>query len=170
VNLPAGTTLIAEAESRYGRPWNVVPSARGPLAMSIDGALGVRDGRASLIVRVQNRGPRVLPAPVLEIDLPAGAELDEEARHEIQRRVAHAPVITDRTLVLTLRAMAPGSAARIPLPIRWSVGGDLHGLGVGAYVTDQPGASASVLPSRVVAVPDEASPSPAPVSASGGVR
>jgi hypothetical protein len=161
VSLPAGTTLIAEAEARYGRPWTDVPAARAPLAMTLDGPIGSRDGRAALVLRVQNRGPRVIASPVVEIDLPAGAEIDEDARREIQRRVAHAPVITERTLVLTLRAMAPGGATRIPLPIRWSVGGSLHGLGVGAYVTDQPGASAAVLPSRVVTVADEASEAPA---------
>jgi hypothetical protein len=166
-----GVTLIAEAEARYGRPWSAAPTFRGPFAVTLDGALGARDARAALTLRVQNRGPRVVASPVVEIDLPAGAELDEDARREIARRTTQLPTISGRTLVLTLRAMAPGGYVRIPLPVRWSVGGSLHGLGVAAYVSEEPGAGATILAPRVSTVadsgPEPSSPPPASVAAGG---
>ncbi|MEI8254352.1 MAG: MG2 domain-containing protein, partial [Deltaproteobacteria bacterium] len=149
-----GITLIAEAEARYGRPWNAVLASRGPFAITLDGNPGVRDARAALTLRVQNRGPRVIAAPVLEIDLPAGAELDEETRRELSRRTTQAPTLSGRTLVLTLRAMAPGGFVRIPLPVRWSVSGALRGLGVSAYVSDEPGAGTTVVIPRVLDLAD----------------
>ena len=160
-----GVTLVAEAEARYGRPWSVAPTVRGPFAMSLDGAPGVRDARAAWILRVQNRGPRVVSAPVVEIDLPAGAELDEDARREIARRTTQPPTLSQRTLVLNLRAMAPGGFVRIPLPVRWSVGGTVHGLGITAYVSSEPGSGANIFAPRALDIGDAAAePSPSPTS------
>jgi hypothetical protein len=161
IALPPGTILIAEAESRYGRPWSAVPSVRGALAVSLDGAIGGRDTRAGLILRVQNRGPRVLSAPVIEIDLPAGAEIDEDTRQDIRRRTAQLPTLSGRTLVLSLRSLAPGGFVRVPLAIRWSIGGRVRGLGIGAYAGGEPGAGTTVTPSRELTIPD-GGPEPTP--------
>jgi hypothetical protein len=164
-----GITLIAEAESRYGRPWNATPVAHGPFAITLDGNPGARDARAALTMRIQNRGPRVVSAPVVEIDVPAGAELDEDSRREIARRTTQPPTLSGRTLVLTLRAMAPGGSVRVPLPLRWSVAGSLHGLGATAYVSNEPGAGANVLAPRVLNLADGGpEPSPAPRAAGAG--
>src|SRR5262249_45145972 len=106
------------------------------------------------------------------IDLPTGAELDEDSRREIARRTTQPPTISGRTLVLSLRAMAPGGYVRVPLPLRWSVGGSVHGLGTTAYVSEEPGAGANVLAPRVTEIPD-AGPAPPPAPSgtpAGGAR
>jgi hypothetical protein len=167
VALPAGTILVARAESRYGRPWSAPPPVRGALALTLDGAPGVRDARAQLVLRVQNRSPRVIPAPLVEIDLPAGAEVDQDTRNDLARRAAQPPVVAGRTLALRLRALAPGGFARIPLPLRWSVGGRLRGLGAAAYASDEIGAGATVLAPRTLEISDgaeEPGASPGPQS------
>jgi hypothetical protein len=155
VDAEPGTALIASAESRYGRPWNAQPSARAPIAVTLDGAIGARDTRSALRMIVQNRGPRVIPRPVVEIDLPAGAELDEESRLELGRHASGQVRILGRTLIVPLRPLAPGGSLRMPVPLRWSVGGNLRGLGVAAYISADPGAAVSVLPSRSVTISDQ---------------
>jgi hypothetical protein len=52
---------------------------------------------------------------------------------------------------IVLGPLESGVAAVLPLPLRWSVRGDLRGLGVIAHPADDPGA-ASILPPRVLTV------------------
>ncbi len=155
VDLGAPMVLLATASSRFGLPWNSSEPVRAPLELTLDGDPGARDTRSAFWLRVRNRGPRVLAHPFVRIALPAGAELDDESRRELQSRLGGAsPVLEERTLVLAVRALAPGASVRLPLRLRWSIGGALHGLGIVANVDDAGhGATAIVLP-RVVTLPD----------------
>jgi hypothetical protein len=123
-----------------------VPAEPGPLALAIEGEVGSLDEIATLQLVVRNRAPRTLQRPVVEIELPTGAELtaDDERRLGVQ--------VTRGGGVLTLRLppMRPGNVRRIPLPLRWSVGGSLVGLGVAARADDRDTAVA-VLPPRSLA-------------------
>jgi hypothetical protein len=155
LELPAGTVMVAQAEARYGRPWAVQPTPRGPIGITLEGEPGPRDTRASFVLRLQNRSPRVISSPLLEVDVPAGVELDQDTRVVLERRLAQPAVLTGRTLALRLRALSPGGFVRIPLPLRWSVSGTLNGLGVAAYASDELNAGVTVLQPRVLTIVDQ---------------
>ncbi|MCC7538263.1 MAG: hypothetical protein IT379_18705, partial [Deltaproteobacteria bacterium] len=152
VVLPAGTLARAEILVRYGMPWSARPD-RPAFESQIEGEVGPRDARAAFVLTVQNRGARVARHPIVEVDLPAGAELDEGSRMLLAEQLAARPLLEGRTLRLSLRPLSPAGRVRIPLPIRWSVGGALRGLGVSAFEENEPGA-AGVLAPRVVTVTD----------------
>ncbi|HEY3356405.1 MAG TPA: alpha-2-macroglobulin family protein, partial [Polyangia bacterium] len=106
---------------------------------------------AALVLVVRNRSPRVIGAPVLEVSVPAGAEIDETARAALRQARALEQEATRGTLRLVLAALPPGGVRRVPLPLRWSVGGSLHGLGVVSYPDDRP-EDVAVLAPRVLAI------------------
>jgi hypothetical protein len=155
IEAPSGAVVHLRLRAEYGLPWNVLPppSERGPLAMSIEGETGVLDERAELRLVVRNVVPRLVASPVVELDLPAGAELDVRARERIEEQIAEPPDFSGRTLVLNLRPLCPGAEVSIDLPLRWSSAGRLRGLGAVGYAADRPGA-VSILPSREVTIPN----------------
>jgi hypothetical protein len=142
--------VSARAVVTYGAPW---PSAavRGPFAVALEGEIGALDATSELVLIVRNTTPRTVPVPVVEIDLPTGAELTAQARASIGARAARAPDRTGDVLTLTLTPLPPGAERRIPLPLRWSVGGTLVGLGVAAFGADRPD-RATILPPRPVTI------------------
>jgi hypothetical protein len=145
----AGPVLAhVRAVTEYGVPWSMVPARPGSIVVAIEGKSKGRDERAELELVVTNRSPRAIAAPTLEINLPAGAELDEEGRAAMRRKLGAEPVATRGTLRLVLAGLPPGGTRRIPLPLRWSVAGKLRGLGVAAYPGDRP-EDLSVKPPRV---------------------
>lgn len=159
VRLPEGTVALARVTLAYGMPWDAPPPRAAPIELTVDGEIGARDTRSGALLRVQNRGARILTRPVVELELPAGSELDEPTRDALASHL-RAPARQDgRTLVLPLRAMAPGAWLRLPLPLRWAVGGTLRGLGAVAYDDvdpfDAPALPTAVLPSRALEIPDE---------------
>lgn len=176
VRAAGGSLALAFIDARYGRPWDAPALRSAPIALALSGAIGPRDSRAGLRLEVRNRGARVLSAPVAEVDLPAGAELDEATRERLGALTAAPPTLEGRTLRLRLRPIAPGGFARIPLPARWSTGGVLRGLGVTAFDDANPssldGPPVALLASRAVEIADRgteprevegaASPEPAP--------
>lgn len=144
---------------RYGRPWSAAPDRAARMDLEIEGDLGPRDARAGIALTLRNRAPRLATSPVVEIDLPAGTELDEPTRAVLRGLTVVEPTVEGRTLQLHLRPLAPGGRARVPLPLRWSVGGTLRGLGVTAY-DDATAPSTevrplSILPSRELTIADE---------------
>jgi hypothetical protein len=171
-----GSLALALLEVRYGLPWDARPARRAPIDVTLDGEPGPRDARAGLALTVKNRGARVLSSPLVEVDLPAGAELDEPARERLAALTATAPALDGRTLRLRLRPLAPGGFVRVPLPIRFSTGGALRGLGVTAWddasEAGLAGPPLALLPSRTITIADRgaapaeardaASPPPAP--------
>ncbi len=136
--MPGGHAAVyVRAASEYGLPWDLLPARPGSLHTAIEGKTNARDQVAALQLVVQNRSPRTIGRPVLEVSLPAGAELDEEGRSALGAFAVSPPEATRGTLRLELRALPPGGARRLPLPLRWSVAGRLGGLGVAAYPADQ---------------------------------
>ncbi|MCC7538022.1 MAG: hypothetical protein IT379_17485, partial [Deltaproteobacteria bacterium] len=152
VSLPDGTMARAEIVVRYGMPWSARPE-RPAFDARIEGDVGSRDTRAAFVLTVQNRSARVARRPVVEIDLPAGAELDEGARALLGAELGTRPLLEGRTLRLRLRPLSPAGRVRVALPVRWSVGGALRGLGVSAFEENEP-AAAGVLAPRTVIVAD----------------
>ena len=67
------------------------------------------------------------------MSLPAGAELDEEAKKNLRRHTQGDAEATRGTLRLELTGLSPGATRRIPIAFRWSVGGKLRGLGLAAF-------------------------------------
>ncbi len=144
------SAALAFVDVRYGRPWSSVDRA-ARIDASVDGDVGARDGRAALRLTVANRGARVLSAPIVEIDLPAGTELDEQTQTRLTELTGAAPTIEERTLRIALRSIAPGAYVRIPLALRWSLGGNLRGLGVTVYDAGSETDGTGLRPSRIVA-------------------
>lgn len=165
VELPANTVALAYTAFAYGMPWDVAPRRRGALEVSIDGERGARDTRAALIVTVRNRGSRIATRPIVEIELPAGSELDEPTRDALRSLLRADAHMEGRTLILPLRALAPGAWTRIPLRARWALSGTLRGLGAVAYDGLGPMRAEvlpiAILPSQAVELPDEG-PEPDP--------
>jgi hypothetical protein len=133
----AYAAVYVRATTEYGLPWSPPRDRPGSLEVTIEGKTNARDQRAALVLVVRNRSPRTIGRPVLELSLPAGAELDEDARRALNALTVAEPDATRGTLHLELRALAPGSTRRLPLALRWSVAGRLGGLGVAAYPADQ---------------------------------
>lgn len=157
IGLPEDGAAWIELDVRYGRPWTGAEARRAPVSISLEGEVGARDTRSGLSLLLRNEGARLLREPVVEIDLPAGAELDEPARVALTAMTRSAPTIEGRTLRLALRAMSPGARIRVPLGLRWTVAGDLRGLGVTAYdATPNVGGvvARAVLPSHLVQLAD----------------
>lgn len=151
-----GVSLLL-IELRYARPWDAAPEREARFEASIEGEVGARDVRAALRLNVRSRQPRLVRMPVAYVDLPSGAELDQPTREALEA-VGAQPTMEGRTLRIELPSLAPGRQVRLPLPLRWSVGGTLRGLGVTVIdeseVADaiQP---ATVVPSRALELPDE---------------
>lgn len=157
IELEGGGVALAWVDVRYGRPWSAEPARRVPLDLLLEGAIGSRDTRSGLALTLRNRGARIVGAPLVEVDMPAGVELDEPTRDALARYTVRPPTTEGRTLQLALRPLAPGGYQRIPLPLRWSVGGELRGLG--ATARDARAArdveAVAVLASRALTVADE---------------
>lgn len=143
VSAGAGAPLVVEATARFGVPWSRPPLERGPLELSLEGEVGNLDRISELELVVRNRSPRTLRRPIVEIELPTGAELTAYDRSRMGVAVSRGGGV----LTLTLPAMRPGNTRRVPLPIRWSVAGHLRGLGVAGRSDDRP-AAITVLPPR----------------------
>ena len=164
VAMPEGAIAWAELDLRYGRPWDAPESHALNVDITVDGPVGARDTRAGLAVTLRNRSPRALRRPILEIDLPAGVELDEPTREAITRHAAGAPTVESRTLRIPLRALSPGGTVRIPLPLRFSVAGRLRGLGVSLrddVTTYDDAAAYAVRASAALVIPDVGAEPPA---------
>jgi len=165
VELPEGSVAVAHFALAYLVPWDVAPRRRALIDVTIDGETGARDTRAGLALRVQNRGARLLTEPVVEIELPAGSELDEPTREQLASLLRADAHMEGRTLILPLRPLAPGGWVRLPIPARWALSGTLRGLGVVAYDAQGPDRAdilpVAVLASRAVELADEG-PEPEP--------
>jgi hypothetical protein len=148
----AGSNVVVlSVASEYTVGWNVPPPLSGPLAIEFRGEAGHLDDRSGLVLTVRNRIPRLVSNPVVELSLPAGVEIDEEARRQIRQAIAADPDVSADMLTLRLRPLGPRQQVDIELPWLWTSAGRLTGLGVMAYSTDRPEAI-SIEPSRAVEV------------------
>ncbi len=145
------TLYSVQARSEYGLPWHVGAAKQGALVTELEGQIRGRGQRSDLFVIVHNRSPRAIANPVLQISMPAGAELDEEGLRIVRKSTVGQSLATRGVLKLQLPGLAPGAVARIPLPFRWSLAGRLTGLGIASYPADRP-EDVGVLPPRVVSI------------------
>ena len=156
--LPDGALALLRLDLRYGLGWDVAPDRVAPVEIEWSGEMGARDTRSGMSVTVFNRGTRVLTRPTLDIEMPAGTELDEPTRDAFASLLAEPATIEGTTLHLVLRPIAPAGFTRIPVRARWSLAGSLRGLGV-SFV-DEAGPSTqgmhptAILPSRAVEIAD----------------
>jgi hypothetical protein len=153
VEATPGTVLRVRTTLRYGVPWGSAPTSESGLALALEAMPAARETRGGFTLVVRNRAPRVIGTPLVDVLLPAGAELDAEALRALLPVLSTEPRIEGRTLLLRLRPLRPGGTARIPLALRFTVAGTLHGLGVVARALDAPG-RVSVLPPRTLTLAD----------------
>ncbi|MBX3271520.1 MAG: hypothetical protein KF729_14740 [Sandaracinaceae bacterium] len=145
VEAEGGAPIVARAEARYGVSWDA-PAGRGPLALALEGEPAGLDDVSRFTLVVRNRAPRTLARPLVDVQLPTGAELatDTPTPGARLRRVE------DR-VAIELGALLPGQERRVPLALRFRVAGALRGLGVSGRAADRPDA-ASVLVPRTVTI------------------
>lgn len=148
----AGAAIVlVQATAEYTVDWNAPPPHPGPFSLRIEGAAGRVDERTGLKLVIRNQIPRVVRQPVVEITLPAGAEVDEEARQRLTCSARARPEVTASVLILRLCPLGPRGEVEIPLPWLWTTAGRLNGLGVMAWAAERPQAI-SISPSRPVDV------------------
>ncbi|MCC7536185.1 MAG: hypothetical protein IT379_08225 [Deltaproteobacteria bacterium] len=151
VDAGGGAPSFVDLSCEIGLEWAVAPARPGPITVAVGDVAGVRDARSVTELVVRNRSARTVAVPVLEVSLPAGAELDEEARASLRPISAREPESTRGTLTLVLRPMPPGATARVPLAPTWSVAGRVIGFGVASYAADRPD-DVSIVRPRVITV------------------
>jgi hypothetical protein len=149
---PRDGAVHLRIDGEVRRPWR---DERGPIALrwriprsdgSLDPAEPEDDGRArvrarrdardELVLEVRNRTPRTFPGVVVQVQLPAGAELDETALARL-RSQGRTALVMGGVLTVQLPAILPSRSTRIPLALRWSVGGRLAALGTAAWPVDR---------------------------------
>jgi hypothetical protein len=148
----AGSEIVmVRAQAEYSVDWTGPPPHAGPFIVRIDGKAGRVDDRCGLKLDIHNRIPRVVLEPIVEISLPAGAEVDEETKKRLVRFTVGEPVVSSDTLTLKLLPLRPQEETIIPLPWLWTAAGRFNGLGVTAWAADRPEA-VTVLPAINVEV------------------
>jgi hypothetical protein len=158
----AGVVAILSARVEHGLPWDSSRSGSGPFILTLTGDPAARDEVSELRLEVRNRSPRRISEPIVEVYLPAGAELEASALEQIQRESGHAPEMDGQILRIRLGRMPPGLVRVLTLRLRWSLGGRMRGLGVAAWADDRPRV-VSVIPSRELVIEE-------PVDRTGGGR
>jgi hypothetical protein len=156
--LPDGALALLRLELRYGMPWDAAPDRTVPVEIEWSGETGARDTRSGMSVTVFNRSTRVLTRPTVDIEMPAGTELDEPTRDAMASLLAEPATMEGTTLHLVLRPIAPAGFMRIPVRARWSLAGSLRGLGV-SFVDEAGPATdgmygTAILPSRAIDIAD----------------
>lgn len=139
---------LVRISASYRLPWE---EQRGPFSITTLGEPEGLDRTADFTLVLRNRTARTLAEPILEIDLPTGAEISESARSILASLSASPPEHQGNVLTLRLRSMPPGVERRVHLPLRLTVSGQLPGLGVAAYAADRPEIR-SVTPPRTLRV------------------
>ncbi|MFO0710217.1 MAG: hypothetical protein U0353_10280 [Sandaracinus sp.] len=133
------------------------------LDVRIEGVLGDEDrlgeaGARSALELVVTSGPTDVASPVIEVELPSLASLDEVARGALSRSSAVASVSSpDRGGVVRI-VLAPLRAAttvHVPLVVSWLGAGEARGLSIVAYdaasparLTTRPGRRIELAPRR----------------------
>ena len=136
VVLESDDPALVRVESVFGIPFD--ERTDGPLRVSMAGDIGQMGGVAAFELELQ-ASRRVL-APVVDVQLPAGVEIDESFIQVLQ---ANAAVIRAQSrrpgfLRLRLRAMEEDAELSLPLPLRWQSASSVRGLAVVAYEASRP--------------------------------
>ncbi len=128
------------------------PRADAPLTLSIEGEEGDATHLSTLELSV--RADEALRAPILEIQIPAGARVDDaflaamSARAPVRAAELRAPGV----LHVELGPLASGTETHIPLTFSWMARGSVRGLAVVAFEADAP-SRMTVLAPRTLEIP-----------------
>ena len=129
--------VLVRAEAAYVVPFTAETHA--PMTLTLEGDVGAGEGLSALELVVHATGE--VPHPVLLIELPAGIDLDDEgvlAQLARTSGVLHLESRRPGFIRLELGPIASGVDLRIPLSLRWSLGGSVRGLAAVAYEADDP--------------------------------
>jgi hypothetical protein len=146
VDRVGGPGLLVRGEVAMGRDFEA-DGAPGPLTLELRGEPG-RAGRVAAL-ELSVVADRAVDSPIIDLQLPAGIDARETliqtvtTANGVQRAEPRHPGF----LRIWLAPMAAGTSVSIPLPIRWTLRGNLSGLGAMAYPQAQPDAM-TVLPPR----------------------
>ncbi|MBL4635260.1 MAG: hypothetical protein JKY56_15450, partial [Kofleriaceae bacterium] len=155
IEIEPGTKMpslyYVQASGEYGLPWDIKSDRKGSVTVAIEGRVRGHNQNSELTLVVRNRSPRTIASPIVEVSLPAGAELDRETKKLLRGYLKEELGQSGGTMRLALRGLAPGASVRVPLPLRWSVGGRLQGLGIASYPAGKPD-DLSVLTPRVLTI------------------
>lgn len=129
--------VLVRAEAAYAVPFTAETHA--PMTLALEGDPGAADGLSALelVVHATSR----VAHPVLLLELPAGIDLDDEG---VRAQLARASGVIDVEarrpgfLRIELSAIESGVDVRIPLALRWTLGGSVRGLAAVAYEADDP--------------------------------
>jgi hypothetical protein len=151
VRRTGGAAPIVRAEVVLGRPFR---SARGDAVdLELAGDPGSAGGVAALELSVVMRRA-VRGGIVLDIQLPPGVEADEALLQRFGEGGLGSAVAREPGFVrATMAAAGEGVTAVVSLPLRWTVSGDLTGLGVVAYPADDPSQMTVLAPRTLTIAP-----------------
>ena len=145
VESPQGAAFV-RVEAVMERPF--VARADGPFDLAIEGDAGdvATGGALELSVRATERVMR----PIVELELPAGIDFDRALRERLASAsgVQSVELREPGFVRLVMAPMNSGTTVTVALPMRWTVRGDLRGLGVIAYPTSRPEAMSALAPQR----------------------
>jgi hypothetical protein len=138
-----GPALLVRGEVVMGREFE--GAADGPLGLELAGDPGSAGDIAALELVITAR--RAVVSPVIDLQLPAGVDARDGLLDVVQGAsgVRAAEPRRPGFLRVWLHPLAEGTMTAIPLPVRWSVRGQLRGLGAMAYPASEP-AAMTVLP------------------------
>jgi len=142
---PGDAPVLARIESIFGRPFTSRDD--GPLTARIEGSVGAVDELAALELMIEAK--RAVRIPVLDIQLPAGVDADEQLLRtfEAGSNVRDAERREPGFVRLTLPRLEAEQQVVIPLPLRWRSPSQVRGLAVIAYDGERP-PDMTVLPPR----------------------
>lgn len=137
VRTSGDAVVLVRAEAAYAVPFTA--ETRAPMTLVLEGDPGAAEGLSALELVVHATAE--VQHPVVLIELPAGIDLDDES---VRARLSSVGGVIDVEarrpgfLRLELSAMASGIDLRIPLALRWNLGGSVRGLAAVAYEADDP--------------------------------
>jgi hypothetical protein len=143
VRVRARGSVFARTESRY-----VVPreAREGALAARVEGSIGRRGERAGIELVVRNTTEERVPGAVVDLELPAAALFDDDARAALERSSVVASVEPPDgagAVRIRLSPIAGEGAVRVPIPVRWIASGTTSGFSISAWDSSQAGETSS---------------------------
>jgi len=139
-----GPALLVRAEAVMGRRFDGRDD--GPLSLELQGDEGRGGELAAFELTVT--ADRAVDAPILDVQLPAGVTAGDQLVATLQSSgaVRAAEPRHPGFLRIWLNPLVEGGSAVVPLPLRWTARGELHGLGVIAYPESSPEAMTVLAP------------------------
>jgi hypothetical protein len=137
VTVANGALVLVRAEVAYAVPFTAETQA--PLTLVLEGDVGASEGLSALELVVH--ASRDVAHPIVLIELPAGIDVDDEGVLAQLSRAGGVTQIESRNpgfVRLELGALASGVEVRIPITLRWTLGGSVHGLAAVAYEAEDP--------------------------------